>query len=243
LVGKINSPKTTASSLKAFGKQALPSMIREIAQLVDKGVFKGVHAENFQEKPISALMFIKLLYDADGNVVGDKARLAARGDEEVRNKERLDKQNNILRSVVEVYENDLKNLAPTAQIASLFMTAAIAASNGPSVSGATESWNGTSWTSVNSMNTARKYLGGCGIQTAGLVFGGATPSITAATELWDGTNWSSAPPMTTARFTFTGSGTQAAGLQAGGQTPSFTNITEEFTGPQTTATASTLTTS
>jgi hypothetical protein len=36
----------------------------------------------------------------------------------------------------------------------------------------TESWNGTSWTSVNSMNTARNDLGGSGTQTAAIVCGG-----------------------------------------------------------------------
>jgi hypothetical protein len=40
---------------------------------------------------------------------------------------------------------------------------------------ATESWNGTSWTTVNSMNTTR-YNFGAGTQTAVLVFGGNTPT-------------------------------------------------------------------
>jgi hypothetical protein len=38
--------------------------------------------------------------------------------------------------------------------------------------GATEEYNGSTWTSVNSMNTARLLLAGCGIQTAALAFGG-----------------------------------------------------------------------
>jgi hypothetical protein len=37
----------------------------------------------------------------------------------------------------------------------------------------TESWNGTSWTEVNDLNTARRDLGGCGAtNTAALAFGG-----------------------------------------------------------------------
>jgi hypothetical protein len=36
----------------------------------------------------------------------------------------------------------------------------------------TEEYNGTSWTSVNSMNTARGGLGGAGIQNNALAFGG-----------------------------------------------------------------------
>jgi hypothetical protein len=67
-------------------------------------------------------------------------------------------------------------------------------------------------------------------------------TVSSVTELWDGTNWSSAPPMTTARENLGGAGTQTAGLAFGGGAPN-TAITEEFTGPQTTATASTLTTS
>jgi hypothetical protein len=41
--------------------------------------------------------------------------------------------------------------------------------------GVTESYNGTSWTSSNPLNTARDSLAGCGTQTAGLAFGGDTP--------------------------------------------------------------------
>ena len=46
-------------------------------------------------------------------------------------------------------------------------------------------YNGSTWTSVNSMNTARRLLGGAGIQTAALAFGG-TPPVTGATEEWLG---------------------------------------------------------
>jgi hypothetical protein len=36
----------------------------------------------------------------------------------------------------------------------------------------TEEYDGTSWTTGNSMNTARRYLAGAGTQTAALGFGG-----------------------------------------------------------------------
>ena len=53
--------------------------------------------------------------------------------------------------------------------------------------GATELYNGTSWTSSpNSMATARSGLGNAGTQTAGLAFGGGTPSSSSATEEWTG---------------------------------------------------------
>jgi hypothetical protein len=46
----------------------------------------------------------------------------------------------------------------------------------------TESWNGTSWTQADEMNTARNTLAGAGTQTSALAFGGTTGSITGATE-------------------------------------------------------------
>jgi hypothetical protein len=36
----------------------------------------------------------------------------------------------------------------------------------------TESWNGTNWTEVNDLNTARKALAGVELQTSALAFGG-----------------------------------------------------------------------
>jgi hypothetical protein len=55
---------------------------------------------------------------------------------------------------------------------------------------ATESYNGTSWTSVNSMNTGRYGTAGCGTQTAALAFGGALQlAIVDKTESWNGTSW------------------------------------------------------
>ena len=52
------------------------------------------------------------------------------------------------------------------------------------VTGITESYNGTSWTELNDLNIARNVLAGCGTNTAALAFGGAPP-ITAATEEWN----------------------------------------------------------
>jgi len=89
----------------------------------------------------------------------------------------------------------------------------------------TESWNGTSWSPVNSLNTGRSGLEGAGTQTAALAFGGATytpaqPGTTGlqtATELWNGTSWTSNPTgLNTARCNFIGCGTQTAALGFGG---------------------------
>jgi hypothetical protein len=59
---------------------------------------------------------------------------------------------------------------------------------GASVTGATELWNGTSWTSnPTGLATARRLLGGAGTQTAGIAFGGFTDTVeTASTEEWTG---------------------------------------------------------
>jgi hypothetical protein len=47
----------------------------------------------------------------------------------------------------------------------------------PAVTGATESYDGNSWTtSPGSLNTARQTLAGAGTQTAALAFGGETPT-------------------------------------------------------------------
>jgi hypothetical protein len=96
----------------------------------------------------------------------------------------------------------------------------------------TEEYDGTSWTSVNSMNTARYGLAGCGIQTSALAFGGASPA-TGATELYDGTSWTSNPTgLNTARYYLAGAGIQTAALAFGGS-PDGTSLvasTEEWTG-------------
>ena len=70
----------------------------------------------------------------------------------------------------------------------------------------------------------------------------ANPAST-TTEQYDGTSWTSVPPMATGRRALGGAGTQTVGLAFGGTTGSNTAVTEEWSGPQTTATASTLTTS
>jgi len=53
--------------------------------------------------------------------------------------------------------------------------------SGPGSTGSTEKYDGTSWTTTGSLNTARERLAGAGTQTAGLAFGG-TPTTTATEE-------------------------------------------------------------
>jgi hypothetical protein len=89
----------------------------------------------------------------------------------------------------------------------------------------TESWNGTSWSPVSSLNTGRSGLEGAGTQTAALAFGGATytpaqpgsTGLQTATEKYNGTSWTSNPTgLNTARCDFIGCGSQTAALGFGG---------------------------
>ena len=116
------------------------------------------------------------------------------------------------------------------------LTAGLAATgHDPSVPGAvdaTEEYNGTAWaTSPGTVNTARVSVGGSGIQTAALAFGGSSPP-SAAAESYDGTNWITAPSLATARGNAGSSGAGTSKLAlffGGGPTSSVLNATEEFT--------------
>jgi len=88
----------------------------------------------------------------------------------------------------------------------------------------TESWDGTSWTEVNNLNTGRFEGGVCGIQTAGLMFGGSvtpSPGKQAVTEQWNGTSWTERADLGTAMTgnTAANSSPNAATFSAGGGTP------------------------
>ena len=107
---------------------------------------------------------------------------------------------------------------------------------------ATESYNGTSWTSGGNLNTSRDSLGGAGTNTAALAFAGGGPP-SAATEQYDGSTWVSAPTMSTARRSLAGCGTQTAALGFGGYTTTFIANTEEFTGETVSNNVKTITTS
>jgi hypothetical protein len=56
----------------------------------------------------------------------------------------------------------------------------------PAITGATEEYDGTSWTNTSSMATAREQLAGAGTQSSALGMGGYTTANTAATEEWTG---------------------------------------------------------
>ena len=98
----------------------------------------------------------------------------------------------------------------------------------------TELYNGTSWTEVNNLNTARERSGpAANSQTAalcitGVVYPGA--SLTAANESWNGTSWTEVADVNTSRDGPFGIGTPSAAVLGGGSAPPNMNVTETWNG-------------
>jgi hypothetical protein len=111
---------------------------------------------------------------------------------------------------------------------------------GGSALSATESFNGTSWTTIPaSMNTSRLWNMGLGGQTTGLCIGGYTGSVdTNATEKWNGSVWTSSGNLNNARRVTTGFGSQTACIAANGAAPR-NNYAESFNGTSWTTLATT----
>jgi hypothetical protein len=80
-------------------------------------------------------------------------------------------------------------------------------------------FDGTSWSAIPSINTARRYFPGAGTQTAALIFGGGNPTSLAVTESWSGSSWAEVNDLNTARRSLGGAGTQTAALAFGGRNP------------------------
>jgi hypothetical protein len=93
-----------------------------------------------------------------------------------------------------------------------------------------EQWNGTAWTEIGDINTARQDLGGVGTSSLALASGGYSAG-TNATEEWDATStlaagaWASGGSLPAAKQNMgaANAGTQSAMFSAGGTT------TEEWT--------------
>ena len=75
----------------------------------------------------------------------------------------------------------------------------------------TESWNGSSWTEVNDLNTGRRETGAGGTYTSALCFGGAEPTTSAKTEDWNGVSWTETSDLPTAIYGHVGCGTNTSG--------------------------------
>ena len=111
--------------------------------------------------------------------------------------------------------------------------------NPNTVSGKTESYNGTAWTELGDLNTTR-YIGNFvfGTQTAAIGAGGATggpgtPTV-AVVEQWNGSAWTEVGDLNKAKVQGGGSGTTSGGLIFGGFTfpggpPTFVILAETET--------------
>ena len=88
---------------------------------------------------------------------------------------------------------------------------------------ATESYNGSSFTEVNDLNLARRDIRGAGVSnTAVLAWGGDTPgqNYKNETETWDGSSWTEVNNLNTARGYGARAGTSTACLAVAGYNPS-----------------------
>jgi len=86
-------------------------------------------------------------------------------------------------------------------------------------------WNGSTWSSGNSLNNGRSGASGEGSLTSAVVVGGSP----AATELYDGTSWSNGPTNVPTTFTEGSSfGTGTTSLYAGGYTPNTTTTVQQY---------------
>lgn len=113
------------------------------------------------------------------------------------------------------------------------------------------SYNGSAWSSENSLNTGRQRHGHAGNSTsAGVVFGGSndpgSDNELTATEDWDGTSWTSSANLNLKRDGFAnGCGTATGALAAAGSfhPGSYPLTNENYTGASSYIGAKTVTTS
>ena len=112
--------------------------------------------------------------------------------------------------------------------------------------GKTESYDGTSWTELGDMNSARSYLSGFGTATAAVAAGGyfstpGTPNVPKSeVEEWNGSAWSEETNLPASRKSAGNCGTLTAGLIMGGSsqqpyTSHITTTTFEYDGSSWTA--------
>ena len=104
----------------------------------------------------------------------------------------------------------------------------------PRMVGETESYDGSSWTEVADLNTARGQSGGGGTTTATICFGGEgqPPGFEAldVTETWNGSGWTETGDLNTVRYAHAGFGTTTSAICAGGGNPPSTASVEQWDG-------------
>ena len=109
-------------------------------------------------------------------------------------------------------------------------TAAIGFAGGYPNKNETELYNGSTWTEVNNVNTARRSLAASisGTSTATIGFGGNPNS--ADNESWNGTSWTELNNLNTARYGLGGAGTSTAAIGFGGDKSPVTAENELWNG-------------
>ena len=91
---------------------------------------------------------------------------------------------------------------------------------------------GATWTSGGTLNLAIQLMGGCGVTSAALKFGGHNGAGSLITEEYNGSTWSHGGNLLLAVFSPAAGGTQTAGLCAAGQaaSPTYVPTSEEYNG-------------
>ena len=81
-----------------------------------------------------------------------------------------------------------------------------------------ESWNGSSWTETTNINTARYSMGGFGLTTSSLVFGGE-PGKVQSVESWNGSAWTEVAEYNTPGVAYVGGAgsSNSDGIKFGGE--------------------------
>ena len=92
-----------------------------------------------------------------------------------------------------------------------------------------EEYDGTDWAEGDNLNTARRYGGQFGIQTAAVLVAGAT-GVVAVTEEYNGSAWANGEDCNTAMEHIGAAGTLTAGLKNGGVATAASGATEEYNG-------------
>jgi len=105
--------------------------------------------------------------------------------------------------------------------------------NTPPETANVETYDGSSWTEVNNLNTGRRLTQGMGtVYTAAIAFGGdsdPTPGGFNNAEVWDGSTWTEVNNLNTTRTELASAGTSTLALGSGGNPP-VTGKTEAWDG-------------
>ena len=98
-------------------------------------------------------------------------------------------------------------------------------------------YDGSSWTGIPALNTARRSLDQnmAGTTTAAIIAGGFSPPAVNNSEEYNGSSWSEGNNLNTARSNCAAGGVQTASFLAGGGTPTASSSTELYDGTSWTA--------